>query len=43
MPALIGILSLGLLYLLLRQHLADHPRLIFFSLLLAAWSPQMLL
>ena len=43
MPALIGILSLGLLYLLLRQHLADHPRLIFFSLLLAAWSPQLLL
>ena len=42
-PALIGILSLGLLYLLLRQHLASHPRLIFFCLLLAAWSPQLLL
>ena len=42
-PALIGILSLGLLYLLLRQHLAGHPRLIFFSLLFAAWSPQLLL
>ena len=43
MPALIGILSLGLLYLLLRQHLAEHPRLIFFCLLFAAWSPQLLL
>ena len=42
-PALIGILSLGLLYLLLRQHLSSHPRLILFSLLLAAWSPQLLL
>ena len=42
-PALIGLLSLGLLYLLLRQHLASHPRLIFFCLLLAAWSPQLLL
>ena len=43
MPALLGILSLGLLYLLLRQHLAEHPRLIFFCLLFAAWSPQLLL
>ena len=43
MPALFGILSLGLLYLLLRQHLAEHPRLIFFCLLFAAWSPQLLL
>ncbi len=42
-PALIGILSLGLLYLLLRQHLARHPRLILFILLFAAWSPQLLL
>ncbi|MCY4373696.1 MAG: glycosyltransferase family 39 protein, partial [Spirochaetaceae bacterium] len=42
-PALIGILSLGLLHLLLRQHLAGHPRLILFSLLFAAWSPQLLL
>ena len=41
--ALIGILSLGLLYLLLRQHLARHPRLILFCLLFAAWSPQLLL
>ena len=43
MPALIGILSLALFYLLLRQHLAQCPRLIWFSLLLAAWSPQLLL
>ena len=42
-PALIGILSLWLLYLLLRQHLASHPRLVLFSLLLAACSPQLLL
>ena len=42
-PALTGLLSLVLLYLLLRQHLREHPRLIFFSLLLAAWSPQLLL
>ncbi len=42
-PALIGILSLGLLYLLLRQHLASHPRLVLFILLFAAWSPQLLL
>ena len=43
MPALIGVLSLGLLYLLLRQHLAGHPRLILFCLPFAAWSPQLLL
>ncbi len=43
MPALIGILSLGLLHLLLRQHLAGRPRLILFCLLFAAWSPQLLL
>ena len=43
MPALFGILSLVLLYLLLRQHLRDHPRLVFFCLLFAAWSPQLLL
>ena len=41
--ALIGILTLGLLYLLLRQHLAQHPRLILFCLLFAVWSPQLLL
>ena len=43
MPALTGIASLWLLYLLLRQHLARHPRLILFILLFAAWSPQLLL
>ena len=43
MPALFGIASLVLLYLLLRQHLSDRPRLVFFCLLLAAWSPQLLL
>ena len=43
MPALVGLLSLVLLYLLLRQHLAEHPRLILLSLLLAAGSPQLLL
>ena len=42
-PALLGILSLGLLYLLLRQHLGQQPRLILFCLLFAAWSPQLLL
>ena len=43
MPALTGIVALGLLYLLLRQHLPEHPRLVFFILLFAAWSPQLLL
>ena len=42
-PALLGILSLGLLWLLLRQHLGQQPRLILFCLLFAAWSPQLLL
>lgn len=42
-PALIGILTLGLFFLLLRQHLEGHPRLIFFIFLFAAWSPQLLL
>ena len=42
-PALFGILSLVLLYLLLRQHLRKHPRLILFCLLFAAWSAQLLL
>ena len=41
--ALIGILSLGVFYFLLRQHLARTPRLIFFIFLFAAWSPQLLL
>ena len=43
MHALIGILSLGVLYLLLHQHLPKHPRLVFFLFLFAAWSPQLLL
>ena len=42
-PALVGILSLGLLFLLLRQHLPNHPRLVFLMFLFAAWSPQLLL
>ncbi len=42
-PALFGVLSLVLLYLLLRQHLRQHPRLILLCLLFAAWSPQLLL
>ena len=43
MPALTGIAALVLLYLLLRQHLAGHPRLILLMFLFAAWSPQLLL
>ena len=43
MPALLGIATLGLLYLLLRQHLPEHPRLVLWCLLFAAWSPQLLL
>ena len=42
-PALLGVVSLGLLYLLLREHLEHQPRLILFCLLFAAWSPQLLL
>ena len=42
-PALIGILALWLFFLLLRQHLEGHPRLIFFIFLFVAWSPQLLL
>ena len=42
-PALTGIAALVLLYLLLRQRLAGRPRLVFFCLLFAAWSPQLLL
>ena len=43
MHALIGILALALLYLLLRRHIANQPRLVFFLFLFAAWSPQLLL
>ena len=42
-PALIGILSLGLFFLLLSRHLEGHSRLIFFIFLFVAWSPQLLL
>ena len=40
---LVGILALGVFYLILRQHLSDHPRLTFFIFLFAAWSAQLLL
>ncbi len=43
MHALVGVLSLVFLYLLLREHLRKHPRLIFFIFLFAAWSAQLLL
>ena len=42
-PALIGILSLGMLFLLAQQQIAGHPRLVFFIFLFVAWSPQLLL
>ena len=41
--ALIGIAALGVFYLLLRQHLPSHPRLVFFIFTFAAWSAQLLL
>ena len=43
MHALVGVLSLVFFYLLLRQHLRRHPRLIFFIFLFAAASAQLLL
>ena len=43
MHALVGVLSLVFFYLLLREHLQKHPRLIFFIFLFAAWSAQLLL
>ena len=43
MHALVGILSLGLFWLLLRQHVPNHPRLLCFLFLFVAWSPQLLL
>lgn len=39
----VGMLSLVFLYLLLREHLPKHPRLVFFIFLFAAWSAQLLL
>ena len=41
--ALAGILALGVFYLILRQHLSNSPRLVFFIFLFAAWSAQLLL
>ena len=41
--AVVGIVALGVFYLLLRQHLSNYPRLIFFIFLFAAWSAQLLL
>ncbi len=43
MHALLGILSLALFWLLLRQHVRDHPRVLFLCFLFVAWSPQLLL
>ena len=41
--AFIGIVALGVFYLLLRQHLPKHPRLMFFIFVFAAGSAQLLL
>ena len=41
--AVIGIVALGVFYLLLRQHLSSYPRLMFFIFLFVAWSAQLLL
>ena len=41
--AVIGIVVLGVFYLLLRQHLSSYPRLMFFIFTFAAWSAQLLL
>ncbi len=43
MHALVGLLSLVLLYLLLLEHLRKHPRLVFFVFLFSAMSAQLLL
>lgn len=43
MHAVVGVLSLVFFYLLLREHLQKHPRLMFFIFLFAAWSAQLLL
>ena len=43
MHALVGVLSLVFLYLLLREYLHRHPRLVFLMFLFAAWSAQLLL
>ena len=41
--AVIGVVALGVFYLLLRQYLLNYPRLMFFIFLFAAWSAQLLL
>ncbi len=41
--AVIGVVSLGVFYLLLCQYLSNHPRLMFFIFAFAAWSAQLLL
>ena len=41
--AVIGVAALGVFYLLLRQHLSNYPRLMFFIFIFAAWSAQLLL
>lgn len=41
--AVIGVVALGVFYLLLRQHLSNYPRLMFFIFLFVAWSAQLLL
>ena len=41
--AVIGVVALGVFYLLLRQHLSNYPRLMFFIFLFAAYSAQLLL
>ena len=41
--AVIGVVALGVFYLLLCQHLSNYPRLIFFIFAFAAWSAQLLL
>ena len=41
--AVIGVVALGMFYLLLRQHLSNYPRLMFFIFAFAAWSAQLLL
>lgn len=41
--ATLGIAALGVFYLLLRQHLPKHPRLMFFIFVFAAGSAQLLL
>lgn len=41
--AVIGVVALGVFYLLLRQHLSNYPRLMFFIFIFAAYSAQLLL